>query len=350
MEQLLSLLLLASASALAQQPSQQPPPAVFPMDADIVLVDVVAVDGSGEPVPDLALEDFEVRDSGHRRPIILFRAPEPSGRAVVFVIEDALARGWHVERARDLVERAVERAKPGDRIVVIAQASHVATSAILPEGAAGLRKALARVRPHPEIGDAATSPEQLRAFGQRRVDAVLKALESLRGHPGPRALVVLGPAFPYRADSPVGEDAHQRVLRASQVVAAPVFFLKWGEDQAAWSGLDLRPQPATGEAGRTGTTPMVPLELPEERELGELAFDAVASDSGGFATRTPQSWAWSVDNVFARARAAYVLGIPSAPDARDGRYHPLDVSVTRGGVRLYTRKGYFAPGAPPKSR
>jgi VWFA-related protein len=329
---------------LLQQP-QQPPPAVFPMDADIVLVDVVAVDGSGEPVLDLALEDFEVKDSGHRRPIILFRAPEPSGRAVVFVIEDALARGWHVERARDLVERAISRAKPGDRILVIAQASHVATSAVLPEGAAGLRKALGRVRPHSEIGDAATSPDELRALGQRRVDAVLKALESLRGHPGPRALVVLGPAFPYRADSPVGVDAHQRVLRASQVVAAPVFFLKWGEDQAAWAGLDLRPQPATGEAALGGTSPMAPLELPEERELGELAFDAVASDSGGFATRTPQSWAWSVDRVLARARAAYVLGIPSAPDARDGRYHPLDVSVARAGVRLYTRKGYFAPGA-----
>lgn len=349
MKPLLSLLVLTPLPLLLQQP-QQPPPAVFPMDADIVLVDVVAVDGSGEPVLDLALEDFEVKDSGHRRPIILFRAPEPSGRAVVFVIEDALARGWHVERARDLVERAISRAKPGDRILLIAQASHVATSAVLPEGAAGLRKALGRIRPHPEIGDAATSPEQLRTLGQRRVDAVLRALESLRGHPGPRALVVLGPAFPYRADSPVGENAHQRVLRASQVVAAPVFFLKWGEDQTAWKGLELRPQPATGEAALGGTSPMAPLELPEERELGELAFDRVASDSGGFATRTPQSWAWSVDRVFARARAAYVLGIPSAPDARDGRYHPLDVSVTRGGVRLYTRKGYFAPGTPATRR
>lgn len=349
MKPLLSLMVLTPLPLLLQQP-QQPPPAVFPMDADIVLVDVVAVDGSGEPVLDLALEDFEVKDSGHRRPIILFRAPEPSGRAVVFVIEDALARGWHVERARDLVERAISRAKPGDRILVIAHASRAATSAVLPEGAAGLRKALGRVRPHSEIGDAATSPDELRALGQRRVDAVLKALESLRGHPGPRALVVLGPAFPYRADSPVGENAHQRVLRASQVVAAPVFFLKWGEDQTAWKGLELRPQPATGEAALGGTSPMVPTELPEERELGELAFDRVASDSGGFATRTPQSWEWSVDRVFARARAAYVLGIPSAPDARDGRYHPLDVSVTRGGVRLYTRKGYFAPGAPSARR
>jgi hypothetical protein len=66
--------------------------------------------------------------------------------------------------------------------------------------------------------------------------------------------------------------------------------------------------------------------------------------------RAPTTWSWSLDRVFQRSRAAYLLGIPAAPDRWDGRYHPLDVRVAKDGVRLYARKGYYAPKPEPKAR
>lgn len=343
---LAAALALAASAARAQQPEAgrtQAPAAVFPAAADIVLVDVVAADSRGEPVPDLLRDDFEVLDRGERRPILLFRPPEPSGRAIAFLIEDALARGWHVERARALVERAIARADASDRVLVIAPASRVATNATLPDGAGGLRSALGRVKAHAELADRATSPEARRALGQTRLSAVLAALQALRGQPGPRALVVIGPDFPYRAESGFGRDARESVVRASQRVAAPVYFLGWGAEGGPSGGLELRPSPATAMGALGGVQPMVPMELEAESAPAETAFDSVASDSGGFAARRPALWDWSLDRILARARAAYLLGIPSAPDSRDGGYHALEVRVARGGVRLYARKGYFAP-------
>jgi hypothetical protein len=88
---------------------------------------------------------------------------------------------------------------------------------------------------------------------------------------------------------------------------------------------------------------MVPLASLEVGETGTLVYEKIGADSGGFSTRSARTWSWSIDRVLQRSRAAYLLGIPAAPESWDGRYHPLDVRVTRAGVRLHARKGYFAP-------
>jgi VWFA-related protein len=341
---------LAAASVFAQQPAPQPPDsaAVFPVTADIVWIDAVAVDGSERPVATLAPEDFAVLDRGERRPILLFRAPdaEATGRSVVFLIEDALAREGHVAWARDLVSRAASRAAKGDQILLVAPASHVAGSMQLPDAANALRAALARVKPHDELARAASDASELRRLNESRVDSILVALAALRGHPGPRALVVLGPPCPYRADGPFGRAAYERVMRASQLAAAPVYFLEW---EVEWGPLAIsEPGPGPEPAGEAlaGVTPVVPTtSLAAPPQIGALLYEKLAEDSGGFATRTHATWSWSLGRVYERARAGYLLGIPSGPESQDGRYHPLEVRVARGGVKLYSRKGYFAPKA-----
>ena len=341
---------LAAASAFAQQPAQQRPDAaaVFPVAADIVWIDAVAVDGSERPLPTLGPEDFEVLDRAERRPIVLFRPPDPeaTGRSVVFLIEDALARDWHVARARDLISRAASKAAPGDQIVLVAPASHVAASARLPEAASALRAALARVAPHDDIARAATQALEVRRLNESRIDSIVTALEALRGHAGPRALVVLGPPSPFRADGSFGRAAYERVMRASQRAAAPVYFLEWEAESGLLAMPEHGPGPEPGGEALAGVAPVVPMTGPAPPpQPGTLLYEKLAEDSGGFATRTHTTWSWSLGRVYDRARAGYLLGIPSAPESRDGRYHPLEVRVTRGGVKLYSRKGYFAPEA-----
>jgi VWFA-related protein len=311
----------------------------------MIWIDAVAVDSEDRPVATLGQEDFEILEGGERRPIILFRPPDPetTGRALVFLIEDAFARDWHVARARDLVARAVAKAVAGDRIVLVAKASRVATSARLPGAAKALSAALDRIRAHPEVGKAASAPGELRRLNESRIDAVIAALEALRGHPGPRAVVVLGPPFPYRADGPFGGAVYERVMRASQRAAAPLYFLEWEEEAGPLATPDAGPGPEPGAEALAGVTPMVPMASLAVGETGTLLYDKVAADSGGFSTPAARTWSWSLDRVLQRSRAAYLLGIPAAPESWDGRYHPLEVRVTRAGVRLHARKGYFAP-------
>ncbi len=346
---LAGLLWLVSSGLVAQQPDRaQPSKAapVFPVEAHIVWIDVVAADSAGRPVADLALEDFEVVEGGERRPIVLFRAPAdgaPASRAVAFLIDDITATAEQVRRARDAVSHTLTKAAAGDRVVLTAAASGVSASAVLPDGAPMLRTQLDRIRAHPDLTAALAEPEQARRLHWGRVEAVVAALQALEGHAGPRALVIIGPTLPYRASGPFGKAAHERVMRASERAAAPIYFFKFGEDtQASWPSTTRSPDWITGTGGVIGVAPLLPMAPGETSAMNTAVLDTVSLDSGGFIAPYPAAWARALDRIFA-ARAYYLLGIPSVPETWDGSYHRVEVRVLRKDARLFARKGYFAP-------
>ena len=347
---LLGLLAAAPSGLVAQERDRlQPahPAPVFPAQAHIVWIDVVAADSGDRPVTDLDVADFEVVEEGERRPIVLFKAPDPrpASRAVVFLIDDISASARQLRQARDAVKRVLSKAVAGDRIVVMAPASGVEASALVPGESAALRAQLDRVRAHPDLSAARAEPELARRLDWGRVEAVVRALEALSGHRGPRALVVIGSSLPYRADGPFGTAAYERVMRASEQAAAPVYVLGFGEDAPSpRPSLTLSPDWITGKGSVIGVAPLLPMAPGERARAGSAVLEAVSSDSGGFATADGSGWAWALARILA-TRAYYLLGIPSAPESWDGAYHRVDVRVLRKDVRLYARKGYFTPEA-----
>jgi VWFA-related protein len=330
----------------AGRPRAPQPAPVFPAEAHIVWIDVVAADSRDRPVTDLGPEDFEVLEGGARRPIVLFKAPDrgPASRAIVFLIDDITSTARQIGRARDAVRRTLSKAAAGDRVVVVATASGVATSARLPEGAPALRAGLDRVRAHPDLRAALGDPEQARRLHWGRVEAVVAALETLQGHAGPRALVVIGPSLPYQASGPFGKEAHERVMRASERAAAPVYFFRSEEDEPDWPSSTRAPDWITGTGTVVGIAPLLPMAPGESSRSSAAVLDLVSSDSGGFTAPNATGWAWAVDRILS-PRAYYLLGIPSTPQTWDGGYHTVEVRVVRKDVRLLARKGYFAPAA-----
>lgn len=353
---------LASATllALAQAPaglgaqeaprSRQPAP-VFPVEAHIVWIDVVAADARDRPVTGLGPEDFEVLEGAERRPIVLFKAPGlgPANRAIAFLIDDISSTSQQIGRARDVVKRTLSKAAAGDRVVVMATASSVSAQAVLPEGAAGVSTQLDRIRAHPDLKPALADAQQARRLHWGRVEAIVAALTALSGHAGPRALVVIGPPLPYSTSSTFGKAAYERVMRASERAAAPVYFLQSAEEVVATRPSGTRsPDWITGTGSVVGVAPLLPMAPGEASRAITAVLEDVASDSGGWSAPSAAAWPWAVDRILA-PRAYYLLGIPSVPASWDGAYHPVEVRVPRQDVRLLSRKGYFAP-APPAGR
>lgn len=58
----------------------------------------------------------------------------------------------------------------------------------------------------------------------------------------------------------------------------------------------------------------------------------------------------SYEKVLAEIKAQYHLGYSSANPAQDGAWRKVEIRVTRPGVKLRSRKGYFAPYKEPASR
>lgn len=54
------------------------------------------------------------------------------------------------------------------------------------------------------------------------------------------------------------------------------------------------------------------------------------------------------EKVLAGIRAQYQLGYASSNEASDGRWRPVEITVTRDDLRVRTRRGYFAPYKPSR--
>jgi hypothetical protein len=80
----LVLLLISAALMRAQDPprSQGGPQATFRGGVNVVRVDVIASDSRGNPVTDLAKEDFEIVEDGRAQTIDLFRQIRIDGTTV----------------------------------------------------------------------------------------------------------------------------------------------------------------------------------------------------------------------------------------------------------------------------
>jgi VWFA-related protein len=145
---------------------------------DLVTVDAVVLDRSGQPVLGLKPEDFVVRDEGVPQAIENFEAvvlpqsgpgattpetmerdpsastpteatPTPRGRLVTVVFDDVHLTQASAARAREIIRDFLDRGlASGDQILVTSTGSTAAWSARVPEGLVDLRRFLDRLEGH----------------------------------------------------------------------------------------------------------------------------------------------------------------------------------------------------------
>jgi VWFA-related protein len=78
--------------------------------------------------------------------------------------------------------------------------------------------------------------------------------------------------------------------------------------------------------------------------------ESVAIDTGGRVVKGTDNLAPAMEKVVRESRTYYLLGYVSTNTKRDGKFRNLKVAVTRPGVDIRARRGYYAPGDEDKKK
>jgi VWFA-related protein len=109
-------------------------------------------------------------------------------------------------------------------------------------------------------------------------------------------------------------------------------------------GLDLH---MGAELMATGVSPSA--QSQQRRRLSAEMLRSLAAETGGSASLESNGLRDAMARVASESSHYYLIGYAPTDGARDGRYRPIDVRVTRPGLRVSARRGYIAPDddAPP---
>jgi VWFA-related protein len=342
-----------AATLLAQgQPAQQP---TFRSGVDLIDVDVSVLDKDRRPVRGLTAADFTVFEDGKPRPIVAFTpvdlpprdlpaaswvdaiAPDvatnrypPEGRLIVLMMDRFIATDQR-PIARDIAEAAILQLRQGDLAAVV-----FATHGI-PQNFTSDRALLLNAvnRPFATLPDGDTGAAGGCYCGSCSLETVANVAEGMgEVRQRRKILIIVGSNM---SINPMGTCAgvlggvRDRAIRAIKAGNITVHAF----DPA---GLDV---PNPGALAKEPPNYMQ-LRAAAMRRRGNIGV--LPGESGGRVVvgNEPES---EVGAVFRESASYYVLGVQPGATTADGKFHHVDVKVSRPGVTLQARQGYYAPGA-----
>jgi VWFA-related protein len=283
-----------------------------PVTADLLNIDVVALDRRGLPVLDLKPAEFELWINGFQIPIqrVTFVTPTEGdeGRTLVLLLDDMAAPPTALPRIREAARRFVEKMSPRDRMSIVA----------LDGGAMASTNDRARLL-------AAIDSYHVKGFPIRLDDAAAHVLETVTAlsrqmaeAPGGRkAVVAIGTEWLF--DRPIPPNVVTRDLRPDWVAAMRA-------TAAAHVSLYVIDPAGVGTRLVSG---------------GGSGF---ARETGGFAFTNTNDVSGAVDRVLREIGTYYVLGVENPSIGKKDDLREVDVKVLRSNVTVRARKGI--PPAP----
>ena len=301
-------------------------PAPFPRS-----LDVIAADSRARQVANLAAADFVIVEDGVPQPVATTEFVRDSGRVFgIFLDEFHTAPGPAADRVRDALLSLVQKSLTAtDRIVVLRPLDSLLAIGWLD------REAAARVIASFEgrQGDYAPRTDFERNFlagAPARIDAarnqiVLSALNALAihlgtGSTGRKTMIVVGSGLGRRTRSRGDEPLPtlDSVIRAAN------------RNRVALYPIDL-------DDG-----------VPADDDAARQALRTLASDTVGRVVTAGDDLAAGLSAMLADASGYYVVTLQPAARKPDDRFHPVDVTTTRKGIALRSRRGYWAAVPAPE--
>ena len=311
-----------------QLTAQQP---LFRSDTNVVVVPVTVTDRSGRFVRDLTPDEFEIVDSGDRRPVLQFASERvPVSLAILLDISgsmatDAKTRALDDARwadTRRALELLVQRLNQDDEVLFAAFSDKV-----------GL--AVPWTRDHQQVPRAFNA---LRPAGYTAMfDAVKLIAPAFQraAHPR-RVMLVITDGRDSLVPKITGAPVYRYPLSREQQVQLEIYTRQKAlRDNAI--GATLRAITSSGAAVYAigmGTGKDAHVDVPN--------LDTITVNSGGYveAISDPAEITAAVARIFDELQTQYILAFE--PSHADGKYHEISVTMKNRDLRVRARTGYTA--------
>jgi VWFA-related protein len=195
-------------------------------------------------------------------------------------------------------------------------------------------------------------------MGYATTDALFAVIEQMRHLPGRKAIVLFseGVALP-----PAVKRLFDGVTDSANRANVAIYTMDAAGLRAESEQVDIRDQVNRAGSGgggilgggKTGGGALTKsLEYNEDvlRQDPRYGLSTLARDTGGAAFDSTNNLRSGFDRIDSDQHNYYLLGYTSTNDKLDGRFRMIDVKVTRPGVTVSSRKGYYAvrdPGGTP---
>ncbi|HKE84192.1 MAG TPA: VWA domain-containing protein [Vicinamibacterales bacterium] len=371
---LLAPLLISTGLMSAQDPppSQGGAQATFRGGVNVVRVDVIASDSRGNPVTDLAKEEFEIIEDGRTQTIDLFRqiridatvsdssrprqvlnrdteereASRDDVRIFAIMLADYQVCAERSRLVRDALAGFVDKLGPNDLVAVMSPLMSVRDLLFTYDHDSILRTIQGfegrkgdytpRNAIEEEHLNQMRTPEPIRtAVVRDALEALAVRLGSMRE--GRKSLIFVSEGFPagwYANPQQLHEITREANRHNTSIYPLDPRGLVAGDGDVA----------ATLRPGCGRIPPSTRLHLTQET-LRELA-----DETDGRAIVNRNSLAEGLAQILRDSSLYYLLGYSSTASQTDGKFHPIRVRVKRPKVEIRARKGYWASTADDVSR
>jgi len=315
----LTLAVLITAPALrGQQPAVSQPDAATTIKVDVAVVNVLASvrDRRGRLVANLDATDFEIREEGKPQDIVFFDRETTRPLTLGLLVDSSVSQENLIHKEQQAAARFFRQVlTPVDAAFLISFDIGVDLLQDVTGSADILENALDMiiVRGTGSSGGIGGPLPQISSGGTHLYDAVyLGATEVLKREAGRKALILITDGQD-QGSKMERDDAIEAAQRTDVIIYGILFvdrgFYGFG---GGYSGEGSLKKLAEETGGRM-------FRADNDRELGD-AFQQISDE----------------------LRSQYSIGYRPTNTARDGSYREIDVRVRRGGLRVQTRKGYYA--------
>jgi VWFA-related protein len=374
--------------AAPQGPPQGPEVPNFKLQVDYVEVDAYVTDQQDRFVRDLKKEDFQVLEDRRpqtitaftlvdipveraTRPLFAAQAIEPDvrtnaqafdGRIYILVLDDAHVQFQHTPRVKAAARRFIEQNLGANDLMAVvhvqgkAENSQEFTSSkrlLLAavdkffgkaERSATLERAQQSMNGagrRQGLGGGGGDPlEQKRAFDARatidELQAVADWFGSVRGRKKTILLVSEGIDYDvedvfHKNDASLLIDRTRDLIRSATRSGVTIY------------GIDPRGLTDQGDQSIELSGPGGFRGLQNELRLQQNSLRTFAEETGGFAVLNTNAFAGAFDRIVRENSSYYVLAYYPPNPQRDGKFHNIEVRLSRPGLTVRARRGYANP-------
>jgi VWFA-related protein len=344
----LSLPAVAQQSVPATALQQEPNAALSVSPGGQIRLDAVVTDRSGKVIPGLQKQDFSVFDNKKPSNILSFQAVNETLAAadpveVILVVDQVNTTFDRVAYERDEIKKFLTRnegklAQPVSLVFFSDNGTQMQGKPSFDGNALMAafdqnQNALRTIRRSTGIYGA-----------EERLQLSLKTLSGLTAaeasKPGRKMIIWISPGWPILSGPRINLSANDEKGIFNSVVQ-----ISTALRQASITLYSVDPL-GTADAGGLRATYyqdfLKAATSPNRVDIGDLALQVIATQSGGLVTYGSNSIVAGIDHSIADLRAYYVLSVAAAPADKPNEYHAIEVKVATPGLTARTRYGYYA--------